>query len=274
MTQLEKLQDNLKNYEATYTGMFDCNSAVQYNVIYQRQALTELLDKEIPTMNHRKEYIDNIVDLACIKHCASVVDELATKYVSQNVSEINNVLKNTFIKEEEILKHNEDAFQAFYNTEVILNGLTYKNDLIASFERFLRRRHIKLSLGNPEYRFCFTFTCGLIKNDEVTYHCNNVYEFLKFCPIQMLDECCNELISMITAPSKTVQNYPTEQYDLNIIASLSGKELYEYLASFEFMRINYDIEDLYLLLYYEEIPLFKNDDIMEILKLKIINRKP
>ena len=114
MTQLEKLQADLKNYETTYTGMFDCNSAVQYNVIYQRQTLTELLEKEIPTMKHRKEYIDNIVDLACIKHCASVVNELATKYVSQNVSEINNVLKNTRIKEEEILKRNEDAFQAFF----------------------------------------------------------------------------------------------------------------------------------------------------------------
>lgn len=89
----------------------------------------------------------------------------------------------------------------------------------------------------------------------------------------MLDECCSELISMITAPSKAVQNYPTEQYDLNLIASLSGKELYEFLVRFEFLRINYDIEDLYLLLYYDEISLFKNDDIMEILKLKIMNNK-
>lgn len=37
--------------------MLDFNSAVHYNVVYQRQVLTELLEKEIPIMKHREEYI-------------------------------------------------------------------------------------------------------------------------------------------------------------------------------------------------------------------------
>ena len=94
-----------------------------------------------------------------------------------------------------------------------------------------------------------------------------------FCPQQLLDSCCDELISLITTDLETIPSYPKENYDLKKIAALKGKALYEYLNQFEFIQINYDLEDLYLLLYYEDIAIFKNNDIMESLKLKIIHDK-
>ena len=273
MTLLEDLQVELKDYENKYTGNFDSTSAIQYSVLYQRQALTELLQKELSNIFHKDEYIENIVDLACIKHCKKVVNELATKYVTENVMMINNLLKNTHIKEYDLMHKNEDAFQAYYNTEVILDALTYKDDLIASFERFLKRRNIKISLGNPEYRFCFTFTQRRSKGKNISYYCNNIYEFLDFCLQQLLDSCYDELISLITTNLGTIPCYPKENYDLKKISVLKGKALYEYLNQFEFIQINYDLEDLYLLLYYEDIAILKNNDIMESLKLKIIHDK-
>lgn len=149
-------------------------------LIYYQEALNVLLEIELSgTENDNEEYIESIINLASIKHCKKLVDELAEKHTSANILKINKLLKNTTLSIDEINNNNEDAVQSYYNTENILDYLTYEN--------------------NPK------------------------------------------------------------DYDL-----------YEYLLSFDYIRINYNLEDLYLLLYYDKIIEFKNDDVMELLKLKII----
>ena len=52
----------------------------------------------------------------------------------------------------------------------------------------------------------------------------------------------------------------------NIAKKLKNNELYEYLYRFEYIRMNFLLEDLYLLLYYDKIDEFKNKALMEQLK--------
>lgn len=157
----------------------------------------------------------------------------------------------------------------YYNTVNILDYLTYEDNPIPSFLRLLRRQQIKLSLGNPEYRFCFTFS----SKDDIKFYCNTIYVFLQYCPSKMLEDCQNQIKSFISSELKTIPLNPKEDYYIHKVPHLKDFELYKYLSNYDFIRINYYLEDLYLLLYSDKIIEFKNDDVTDLLKLKIINNE-
>lgn len=69
---------------------------------------------------------------------------------------------------------------------------------------------------------------------------------------------------------KAVHTIPKECIDYTLLPNLNGIELYEYLQRFESIRINYNLEDLYLLLYFDEIFLFQDNDVMDMVVQKII----
>lgn len=75
-----------------------------------------------------------------------------------------------------------------------------------------------------------------------------------------------EQLSLIANYPNATKTIPHESFDYNIAKELKNYELYQYLDSFEFIRMNFFLEDLYILLYYKEIADFKNPAVMEKLK--------
>lgn len=92
---------------------------------------------------------------------------------------------------------------------------------------------------------------------------------MNHCSQYLLDICTDELVEAISLSIRTIKNTPYTEFSLDYIRTLQGKNLYKYLYSFEYLRINYDLENLYVLLYYNEIFLFEDDTTMEFLKQKI-----
>ena len=85
MKELEKIQKLIKEYKIDYDDKLDTYSAIKYMLIYYQEALNVLLEIELSgTENDNEEYIESIINLASIKHCKKLVDELAEKHTSVN----------------------------------------------------------------------------------------------------------------------------------------------------------------------------------------------
>lgn len=270
MTELEKTQNLFKEYDMKYNDSFDAHCAIKYAMIYHQEALTELLRMELPKQLQNTKYIQSIIDLASTNYCKVLVDELAKKYITINIEKINGLLEITSITEDTIVNISEDLTQAFYSTETILICLSYESDPLGAFERFLRRQRIKMTLGKTDFRFCFSFINSHANENHVNYYCNNICEFLKLCSHSMLEKCSNELVESVCSPIKAIQTDPLEEIDYDKIVSLHGMDLYEYLSKIEQIKVNYVLEDLYLLLNHDKITLLQDDDVMDVLVQKII----
>ncbi|MCR0626168.1 hypothetical protein MKC48_20345 [[Clostridium] innocuum] len=172
------------------------------------------------------------------------------------------------ISEDINYRNNDDIFQAYYNTEYVIDALTYDDDLISASERFIRRQQIKITLGYTAHRFCFIFPKHKCKVTRRNFSCNNIFEFMNYCSRHLLKIYTDELVEAILLSIHPIKNIPYTEFSLDYIRTLHGKDLYTYLRSFEYLRINYGLENLYVLLYYIEISLFQDDTTMEFLKQK------
>lgn len=271
LKQIEEWYDVAKYLTQDSQDYFNTNVIARYIYSYYKWSLSDLLEKEYKNTDDEnfEDKIHNLIFLASAKTCKSLSEELSLKYIHSNVEKINHILKKTQLSETEVIANNDDIIQAFYETEAMLTNLTYEKHPIEAFQRFLHNNNIKLKTKNSSnHIFEFTFKDKKFKKHG-KFACNTIYEFLDYCSPIMLKKVNKEQLSYIKYSPNVIKTTPYESFDYNIAKKLRNHELYHYLNLFEYIRINFLLEDLYLLLYYDEIDDFKNEAAMERLKNKL-----
>lgn len=250
MTELDKvttLYEELKKalYNSPAISIF-----LKYHNMYYLAALSDLLEQEYDNENK----VNDLILAASTYEYKLISEELAKKYIHLNVQKINQILVNTTLLEDDLLNKDPDILQCYYDTLIMLRNLTYEKHPIESFERFLIYNGIKVSKKNNT--LCFTFLQPPLK-EQKQFQCTTIYEFLKYISPLLLDHVGNEILSLIDYSPKAVKTVPYENFDYDIAITLKGYDLYQYLYSFEYIRLNFFLEDLYILLFYEEIEQFQ-----------------
>lgn len=251
MTELDKvttLYEDLKKalYNSPAISIF-----LKYHNIYYLTALSDLLDQEYD--NETK--VNDVILAASTYQYKLISEELAKKYIHLNVQKINQILVNTTLLEDDLLNKDPDIIQCYYDTLIMLRNLTYEKHPIELFERFLIYNGIKVSKKNNNTLF-FTFLQPPLKEHK-QFQCTTIYEFLKYISPLLLDHVSKELLSLIHHSSQVIKTIPYEDFNYDVAIKLKGYDLYQYLYSFEYIRLNFFLEDLYILLFYEGIGQFK-----------------
>lgn len=245
MTELDKVTTlyedmNKAIYNSSLLGIF-----LKYHNMYYLTALSDLLDQEYD--NETK--VNDVIQAASTYQYKLISEELAKKHIHLNVQKINQILVNTTLLEEDVLNKDLDIIQCYYDTVFMLQNLTYEKYPIESFKRFLMHNGIKIS--KSDNTLCFTFLQPPLK-EQKQFQCTTIYEFLNYISPLLLDHVSNEILSLIDYSPKAVKTIPYENFDYDIAITLKDYDLYQYLYSFEYIRLNSFLEDLYILLFYEE----------------------
>lgn len=265
LKQIEEWYDIAENFTKDSQDYFSIDVMVRYIYSYYRSSLSELLEKEYADTNHESisDKITNLIFLTSARTCKILAEELSLKYIHDNVEKINHILVKTQLSESAVLANNNDIVQAFYDTEAILDNLTFEDHLIEAFQRFLKNNNINLKIKHSSnHLFEFAFKDKELKKYG-KYECNTIYEFLDYCSPLLLDKINKELLTNIEFSPNVIKTRPYESFCFNIAKKLKNQELYQYLNRFEYIRMNFCLEELYLLLYYNEIDDFKDKDRME-----------
>lgn len=263
--QIEEWYEIIKYFTKDSEEFFDTNAMIKYIYSYYKWALSSLLNKEYTdTYNENAEaWIYNLTLLASAKTCKKLSEELSLKYIHINVEKINSLLTRTQLSEDALIANNNDLIQSFFDTETMLSNLTYKDDPIETFQRFLKNNHMILKkVNSANHLFEFTFKDEKLKKNG-KYECNTIFEFLEYCSSLLLEQVNTELLADIKYSPDVIKTIPHESFDFNIADKLKNHDLFLYLDSIEYIRLNFALEDLYLLLYYDEIDDFKNKALME-----------
>lgn len=250
MTELDKvttLYEDLKKalYNSPAISIF-----LKYHNMYYLSALSDLLDQEFD--NETK--VNDVIQAASTYQYKLISEELAKKHIHLNVQKINQILVNTTLLEDDLLNKDPDIIQCYYNTVTMLQNLTYEKYPIESFKRFLIYNGIKVS--KKDNTLCFTFLQPPLK-EQKQFQCTTIYEFLNYISPLLLDHVSKELLSLIHHSSQVIKTIPYENFNYDVAIALKGYDLYPYLYSFEYIRLNFFLEDLYILLFYEEIEQFQ-----------------
>lgn len=273
LKQVETWYDSIKHLSNDTKGALNFITLIIYIYCYYRQTLSTLLEKEFTGTNDETvdDKIRNFITLTSSKIYKSLAEELSRKYIHLNIKSINNILTQTQLSEAEFIAKNYDIIESFYDTEMMLANLTYKDHPIESFSRFMERYHINLESNiSGDHVFIFTFEGKPLKKYK-KFECDTVYELLNFCSPILLEKVSNELLSHINN-SSVLKNHLQGEFDFDNAKGLKGDDLFQYLNRFEYIRMKFFLEDLYLLLYYDKIDDFKNKTMMEKLKISSIQK--
>ena len=268
LKEIEEWYDVAEQLTKDSQDYFNTDVMVRYIYSYYKWSLSDLLEKEYAETDDEavNDKIMNLILLASAKTCKTLSEELSLKYIRSNVETINHILTKTQLSEHAIIVNNDDIVQSFYDTESMLKNLTFEKQPIEAFQRFLQIYNIKLKTKNSSnHIFEFTFKDKELKKHG-SYECNTIFEFLDYCSPFLLDRVNKEVLSDIKYSPNVIKTRPYESFDFNIAKKLKNNELYEYLYRFEYIRMNFLLEDLFLLLYYDKIDEFKNKALMEQLK--------
>lgn len=268
LKEIEEWYDVAEQLTKDSQDYFNTDVMVRYIYSYYKWSLSDLLEKEYAEADDESvsDKITNLILLASAKTCKKLSEELSLKYIHSNVEAINHILTKTQLSEHAVIANNDDIVQSFYDTEAMLKNLTFEKHPIDSFQSFLKSNNIKLKTKNSSnHIFEFTFKDKELKRYG-TYECNTIFEFLDYCSPFLLDKVNKELLSDIKHSPNVIKTRPYESFDFNIAKKLKKHELYQYLYRFEYIRMNFSLEDLYLLIYYDKIDEFKNKSLMEQLK--------
>lgn len=268
LKEIEEWYDVAEQLTKDSQDYFNTDVMVRYIYSYYKWSLSDLLEKEYAETDDESvsDKITNLILLASAKSCKKLSEELSLKYIYSNVEAINHILTKTQLCEHAVIANNDDIVQSFYDTEAMLQNLTFEKHLIDSFQSFLKSNNIKLKTKNSSnHIFEFTFKDKELKRYG-TYECNTIFEFLDYCSPFLLDKVNKELLSDIKHSPNVIKTRPYESFDFNIAKKLKKHELYQYLYRFEYIRMNFSLKDLYLLIYYDKIDEFKNKSLMEQLK--------
>lgn len=268
MNELKKIQewyDIVKYFTKDSQDFFNTDVMVRYIRFYYKSSLSDLLEKEYADTNDEtiNDKITNLILLASAKTCKTLSVELSRKYIHNNVDTINHILKKTQLSENAVIVSNDDIVQSFYDTEAMIKNLTFKKHPIESFKRFIQNNDIKLKIKSSTKQILeFTFKEKKLKKYG-KYECNTIYEFFNYCAPILLDKANKELLYNIKYSPNVIKTTPHEAFDYDIAKKLKNHELYQYLNSFEYIRMNFLLEDLYLLLYFDKIDDFKNKELIK-----------
>ena len=254
LKEIEEWYDVAEQLTKDSQDYFNTDVMVRYIYSYYNWSLSSLLEKEYAETDNESanDKIMNLILLASAKTCKKLSEELSLKYIHSNVEAINHILTKTQLSEHAVIANNDDIVQSFYDTESMLRNLTFEKRPIEAFQRLLQIYNIELKTKNSlNHIFEFTF------KDK---------EFLDYCSPFLLDRANKEVLSDIKYSPNVIKTRPYETFDYNIAKKLKNHELYQYLYRFEYIRMNFLLEDLYLLLYYDKIDEFKNKALMEQLK--------
>lgn len=268
LKEIEEWYDIAEQLTKDSQDYFNADAMIRYIYSYYKWSLSDLLEKEYAEADNESlnNKITNLILLASAKTCKILSEELALKFIHSNVDAINHILTSTQLSENAVIANNEDVVQSFYDTEAMLKNLTFKKHPIESFQNFLRNNNIELKTKHSSnHMFEFTFKDKELK-EYGKYECNTIFEFFDHCSPLLLDRANKKLLSDIKFTPNVIKTRPYESFDFNIAKKLKNHELYQYLNHFEFIRMNFSLEDLYLLLYYDKIDDFKNSALMEQLK--------
>lgn len=268
LKEIEEWYDVAKYLTKDSQNYFSTDVMVRYIYSYYKWSLSDLLEREYKETDEEniKNKIYNLIFLASAKTCKTLSEELSRKFIHSNVEAINHILKKTQLLEDVVIANNVDIVQSFHDTEAMLKNLTFEKHPIESLQRFLKIFNIKLKTKNSSnHIFEFTFKDKELKKYG-TYECNTIFAFLDFCSPFLLDRVNKELLSDIEHSPNVNKTRPYEAFDFNIAKKLRNLELYQYLYRFEYIRMNFSLENLYLLLHYDKIDSFKNEALMEQLK--------
>lgn len=262
--QIEEWYEIIKYFTKDSEEFFDTDAMIKYIYSYYKWALSNLLDKEYADKDNEnaEDRIYNLTLLASAKSCKKLSEELSLKYIHINVAKINSLLTKTQLSEDAIIANNNDLIQSFFDTEIMLSNLTYKDNPIETFQRFLKNNNMIFKKKNSSnYLFEFTFQDKKLKKNS--YECNTIYEFLDYCSSFLLEKVNKELLADIKYSPDIIKTIPHESFDFSVADKLKNHDLFLYLDNIEYIRMNFALEDLYLLLYYDEIDDFKNKALME-----------
>lgn len=268
LKEIEEWYDIAEQLTKDSQDYFNTDVMVRYIYSYYKWSLSDLLEKEYAETNDESvsDKITNLILLASAKTCKTLSEELSLKYIHSNVEAINHILTKTQLSEHAVIANNDDIVQSFYDTEAMLRNLTFEKQPIEAFQRFLQIYNIKLKTKNSlNHIFEFTFKDKELKKNG-TYECNTIFEFLDYCSPFLLDKVNKELLSDVKYSPNVIKTRPYESFDFKIARKLRNHELYQYLNRFDYIRLNFSLSNLYLLLYYDKIDEFKNKASMEQLK--------
>ncbi len=269
--QIKAWYDSIKQLAEETNEAFNSEKMILYVSSYYQDALSTLLKKEYH--DEKKEISDEeitrFITLAAAKMNKTLMEELSYKYIHANFEKINQLLTQTQLCETEFLAKNHDMLQAYYDTEMMLDNLTYKDHPVESFRRFIEKNYIQLKAGkSDEYVLKFCFEEEPLKEYQ-SFECNTIGEFLAFCSPLLLEKINHEQLLRIKAYFNAVKLNSNETFDYNVAKELRNEALYQYLDSFEYIRLHFFLEDLYLLLYYDKIDDFKSQSVAEALKQEL-----
>lgn len=273
LQQLEEWYNSIQKQKQALHNAYSMESTIQFIDFYYKHALADLLVKEFSDSKGEADLdkIYQLTELTAAMTCKSITDELAKQYIRTNLDKINEQLTEIKVSEDELTARYDDYLHAYYDTEFMLSNLAHRENPIETFKDFIKRRKIDMEISDDNrLLFSFTLKDEGIEKDRV-FQCNNVYEFINFCSSLLIEKVRNELLSRIELCSDIIKSDPDKPFDFNKAKELEDRELYHYLNSFEYIRLNFFLADLYILLFYNEIDDFKNQNCMQKLKDELMN---
>lgn len=272
--QIKEWHDAIKQLSKETNEALGSERIVSYVHSYYKDALSTLLKNEFPNADESvmDDEIADFITLASSHMYKTLVEELTHRYIHANIERINQLMMHTQLSETEFLAKSDDKMQSYYDTEMMIDNLTYKEHPVESFFRFMERNDIQVKISHAEEAvFDFQFAEPLLKKHQ-NFECNTIHEFLAFCSPILLDQVNKEMLLRIKNYSDVIKTKPHEAFDYDVAKELKNETLYEYLDRFEYIRLHFFLEDLYLLLYYDQIEDFKNQAVMETLKKQLENK--
>lgn len=273
LKQLEEWYDSIQKQKQGLYNSYSMGSTIQIIDFYYKHALADLLQKEYSSSDAKPDLdkIYHLTQLASAMACKNISQELAQKYIHENVEKINEHLTEIKISEDEFTAQTDDYLRAYYDTECLLNNFFHKEQPIETFKGLIKKYKIDMEAGGDDNcMFCFTLKDKGAEKNSV-FQCNNLYEFMNDCSPLLVKKVRNELLSNMELCLDTIKAGSREPFDLNKAKEMKDLELYHYLNRFEYICLNFSLADLYILLFYKEIDDFKNQACMQKLKDELMN---
>lgn len=268
----EEIYNSLTQLEERYSDMADHNfnritlSRYEYEC-YRGRYFSLLLDESYIEGNEKEA--TNILYYSASLIYRALVEELSLKQIKKNIDTINQLI-TTQVKEEDF-KKTTTIIERYDDTILVLLNLKHETiNPLLTFERFISDYCIKLRSGEEKARFKAQFLEETVseKRKEWLYF-NNLHEFFDICNVYLMDTIRHDVCDYIETGTPLIPNLMPSNIDMSKLKSIStAKDFYDYLVSFEGIKANTKLDDLYLLTHYEKVSIFTDETLMD----KILKR--
>lgn len=257
-TLLAKIEDKYKYKGITY---FDTNTAISYELSLYTEKLFQILKSN--GMND--EEAESIIANCITESIETMANNLATETFCEKLDRINSFLYEQPLSITDITKFTKSPVNTYDTMNEIIAMLTYEDTHpLEIFSDFIHEYDIDLRPDREKK--CFKFKINdyrFTENPEKWYKCKDFATCLSICRSIMIDKLYEEYrdfkfdSSFHILPSNFKDKLDKDLHTLGF------KDLYLYLASNKFVKMNLPLSYMYLLLYCNEFTDLSDKAIMK-----------